>query len=300
MNGARRLLRVVVVSLVVLAASGVAALEVPYLSGRVVDEAGLLSPEARVALEARLERLDRETGTQMAVLTVPSLEGDSLEDFSMRVVETWKLGRADIDDGVLVLVARDERRIRIEVGYGLEPVIPDILAGRVIREIMQPAFRAGDFDRGITAAVEALAGLVDGSTELPPPPEQSAPTGDMVGGLLVFIVVIGVFTLNALFASGCQSWFLYAFLTPFWFAFPSAFFGTRVGGIVGLCWLIGFPILKLLVRSTGIAERLRQTHPGWTTWTSGGGWSSGGGGFSGGGFSGGGGSFGGGGASGGW
>lgn len=300
MTGNGRVRRLLVTSVVVSVASAVLALEVPYLSGRVVDEAGLLSPAARATVESRLERLEQETGAQMAVLTVPSLEGDSLEDFSMRVVDTWKLGRGEVDDGVLLLIARDERQIRIEVGYGLEPVIPDILAGRVIRETMQPAFREGDFDGGTSRAVDVLAGLVDGSTELPPPTQPQTPPGDMVGGLLVFIVVIGVFTLNALFASGCQGWFLYAFLTPFWFAFPSAMFGTRVGSTVGIAWLVVFPLLKLLIGSTGVGERLRQSRPGWTTWTSGGGWSSGGGGFSGGGFSGGGGSFGGGGASGGW
>ena len=98
----------------------------------------------------------------MAVLTISSLDGDPLEDFSMRVVETWKLGREDADDGVLILIARDERRMRIEVGYGLEGVLTDAQSGRIIDHLMAPRFREGDFNGGVGAAVEAVSSAIRG------------------------------------------------------------------------------------------------------------------------------------------
>ena len=99
------------------------------------------------------------------MLTLPSLEDEPLEDFAIRVVDTWKLGQKGADNGILVLVVRDERQIRIEVGYGLEGVVPDILAKRIISDLMVPQFRQGDFGAGISAAVESLDGLVRGDPE---------------------------------------------------------------------------------------------------------------------------------------
>lgn len=145
-----------------LAAFPAAALEVPYLSGRVVDEAGMMSPGTVEGVTATLEQLERDTGAQVAVLTLPSLEGEAIEDYSHRVAETWKLGREGEDDGVLFLVARDDRRMRIEVGYGLEGRIPDALAGRILDQKVRPRFRAGEFDAGIASGVGAVAALIRG------------------------------------------------------------------------------------------------------------------------------------------
>ena len=161
-------------ALVALPTAG-AELEVPYLAGRVNDLAGMISPEAEARIESRLAELQRSTGAQVAVLTVPSLEGDPIEDFSMRVVETWKLGSAERDNGVLFLIARDDRRMRIEVGYGLEAVIPDILAGRIQDELVRPSFQGGDFDGGVEAAIEAIAGLAEGDPQaMPEKPARSS------------------------------------------------------------------------------------------------------------------------------
>lgn len=146
-------------------AAPAAAREVPFLSGRVVDEAGLLSAEARQRLEPRLAALERETGAQLAVLVVSDLGGDPIEDFSLRVVEEWELGGAERDDGLLFLVAVEERRMRVDVGYGLEDDVPDILAGRILDGLVQPRFRRGDFDGGVEAGVEALAELARGNEE---------------------------------------------------------------------------------------------------------------------------------------
>lgn len=147
------------------AASPAAAKEVPYLSGRVVDEAGLLPADRAAAIEAQLGAFERETGTQVAVLTVASLEGEVIEDYSHRVAETWALGRAGEDDGVLLLVARDDRRLRIEVGYGLEGRLTDAQSGRIIRDVITPRFREGDFPGGIGAGVDAIVGTLGGDAE---------------------------------------------------------------------------------------------------------------------------------------
>lgn len=168
-----------------------AALEVPYLGARVNDEASLLSGAAKQQIEAELANLERETGAQVAVLTIPTLDGEVLEDYSLRVVETWKLGRAGKDDGVLVLVVRDDRKMRIEVGYGLEAVIPDVLARRVLDERMRPRFRDGDFDGGVRDATSTLAALVRGEENaLPPPSEVSGTSRDDFVFFLFFVLIM--------------------------------------------------------------------------------------------------------------
>lgn len=281
------------------------ALEVPYLSGRVVDLADLISAETESRMDVKLADLESRRGHQIAVLTVPSLEGEVLEEYSLRVAETWGLGRAEQDDGVLLFIARDDRKMRIEVGYGLEADLTDAESGRILRNILTPSFRAGDFDGGIERGIDAIIGTLDGEEVIPPDPPSGGGT-DMplagrffMGGL--FFLVVGMFSLISIFSSGCQSWFLYVFLMPFWGSFPMVIFGPR-GGVVCLAlWVVGAPILKVLFGHTGWGKRWLAAHPGWGNWSSGsGGWSSGGGGWSGGGFSGGGGSFGGGGSSGGW
>jgi uncharacterized protein len=275
----------------------VSALEVPYLSGRVNDQANLLDASFETALEERLRLLEEQTGAQVAVLTIPSLEGDPLEDFSMRVVETWKLGREGIDDGVLVLIARDDRRMRIEVGYGLEPVLTDAQAGRIIDRLMAPRFREGDFNGGVDAAVGAVAAAIRGEP-LELPDTSGGSDGFNPSAIILFLLFGLPFINGALAARGATGWILGFFLTPFFFAFPAAIFGFKAGALVAVAWLIIFPLLRLI---------LPKTPPGGGTGSRGGSFwgpimmgGGGGGGFSGGGFSGGGGSFGGGGASGGW
>jgi uncharacterized protein len=169
------------------------ALEVPPLAARINDRAELLAPDREAELEARLEAYERATGHQLAVLTIASLEGEPLEDYTLRVVEAWKLGRKDRDDGILLLVVSQERKVRIEVGYGLEGELPDVLAGRIVREVMAPAFRNGDYAAGIQGAVGAIIGATGGDgTPLPPPApvrERRSPELGPFGLLLLFAVL---------------------------------------------------------------------------------------------------------------
>ena len=284
---------------VLLVATVVAALEVPYLSGRVNDQADLLGDSFETGLDGRLRQLEEDTGAQVAVLTIVSLEDDPIEDYSIRVVETWKLGRAGADDGVLILIVRDDRRMRIEVGYGLEGMLTDAQAGRIIDGLMAPRFRAGDFEGGVEAAADAVSSAIRGEpVDLP---EEAARGRGMNPGPLIFFLIFGLpFIGAALSSRGAAGWILYLFLTPFFFAFPAAMLGLKAGAVVAGAWLVGFPLLRLMwprTAATKGAGSRRGTF--WGPFIGGGG---GGGGFSGGGggFSGGGGSFGGGGASGGW
>ena len=148
--------------LLVVAAFTVSAADVPYLTGRVVDNAEILSPETRRALEEKLAAHERATTNQVVVLTLESLEGESIEDFAVHVFEQWKLGQQGKDNGVLLVVVPGERRLRIEVGYGLEGTLTDIQAGRIIRDIVTPRFRDGDYNGGIGAGVAAIVTLLEG------------------------------------------------------------------------------------------------------------------------------------------
>lgn len=142
------------------------ALEVPKRpQGYVNDWADLLSPPARAKIEDQLRAFEETTSNQVVVVTLPSLQGDSLEDFSIRLAEAWKIGQKGKDNGVIFLIFRDDRKMRIEVGYGLEGVLPDIVAGRIIREIVAPYFRKGDFPRGINAGVDAIIQAIKGEFE---------------------------------------------------------------------------------------------------------------------------------------
>jgi uncharacterized protein len=140
------------------------ALEVPALKGHVNDYARVLPAERAQALEAKLTAYEQRTGQQFALLTVASLEGDSLEAFSIRVAEKWKLGNEQRDDGLVLIVVPGERKLRIEVGYGLEGDVPDAIAARVIREIIAPAFQRGDFAGGVEAAFDALMRAASGQS----------------------------------------------------------------------------------------------------------------------------------------
>jgi uncharacterized protein len=182
--------------LFLLAPSLAKALEVPPLRGRVNDYAKLLSQERVMALEAQLEKFERETGHQIAVLTIPSLQGGSLEDFSIRVAETWKIGKKGFDNGAILLIARDDRRLRIEVGYGLEGVLPDAIASRIIREVITPRFRSGDYAGGIEAGVNSILNVARGE-KLPergrPPPGRTASEGSSLHNILMITAMLALF-----------------------------------------------------------------------------------------------------------
>ena len=288
-----------------LAASTAAALEVPYLGGRVNDLAGMLSDGFETRLASELAQLERDTGAQVVVLTVPSLEGDAIEDFAMRAAETWKLGHAGVDNGVLVVIARDERLVRIEVGYGLEGALTDVQSGRIIRNLMTPRFRAGDFDGGVAAAVGAIATAVRGEP-LDIPDRHGGGAGESSGlGALLLLGLFGLPFINAaLGARGAAGWILYLLLAPFFFIIPAAFLGAPAGVVAAVAWLVAFPILRAILPRMGPPGGPRARGRGGVPpiWIGGPGRGGGfgGGGLGGGGFGGFGGGFGGGGATGGW
>lgn len=276
-----------------------AALDVPTLKGRVNDYGGMLPPEAEDRIEALLKDLEEKDSTQVVVLTVPSLDGDSLEDFSMRVAERWKIGRKGLDNGAIMVIARDDRKVRIEVGYGLEGRLTDLTAGRIIRDRIVPEFRAGRFDQGVLNGVVALTEVVRGEYQAPAqPPIGPAASGveDLVPFVLVFIFLVFMLGRVSRPLGTAAGGFFMPFLGHMAFA-PGPLMLLGLGGI-GL--VVGYVLALIAGVSTSIGPR----SPGGGG--SGGfpiGFPRGGGGFStggGGGFSGGGGGFGGGGASGSW
>ena len=264
------------------------ALDAPPLPARVNDRAGILTPATTQLLESGLAQLEQEDSTQIAVLTIPSLEGDGLEDFALRVFTAWGLGQRRHDNGALLLVAVAERKVRIEVGYGLEERLTDMLCGRIIRHNIVPAFRQGDYNQGVLGGVAAMIEAVRGVYSAGPPGDE-ADEGALMAFLLMTALVVGrIFrrrqpTAAAVGALGGMGWGLvFPGSMPFWLA--------------GLFCAVGSLIMTVVHLSSGTV-RIR----------SGGGFSGGVGGgfggnfdFGGGGFSGGGGRGGGGGASGGW
>lgn len=278
---------------------------IPELWGmRVHDEAKVLSPGTVSELENKLKVLEDSTTNQMAILIIPSLDGDVLEEYSLRVADAWKIGQKDRDNGILLLIAIEDRKMRIEVGYGLEGVLPDAVCAQIIRNEMAPNFRRGDYDAGVRAAVDAISQAIAGEYTS----EDFAQSENLeltwkeqaLIGLFVF-GILGIFTFVGLKSKGGVGWILYVFLIPFYAIFPGAIFGWNAGlGIIST-YLIGYPILKILFKRKGW-DTLESSGGSGGGWSSGSGWSSGGGGWSsgGGGFSGGGGSFGGGGSSGSW
>jgi len=149
-------------------------LDVPALRAHVNDYAGMLSPETVQKLESELTAFERSDSTQIAVLTVPSLEGENLEEFSIKVGEAWKIGQKGKDNGVILLIAKQERKIRIEVGRGLEGKLTDLLSGRIIRGEIAPRFKAGDFDGGVSAGAAAIMAVVKGEYTAAPSGEGHA------------------------------------------------------------------------------------------------------------------------------
>jgi uncharacterized protein len=274
------------------------ALDVPPLTGRVVDVARVLPSAVIEQVSADLQAHETKTSNQVAVLIVPSLEGEPLFDFSHRVATTWKLGRKDTDNGALLLVAIKDRKIRLEVGYGLEGVLTDARAAQIIRNEIVPRFRAGDVPAGITAGVQAILKTIEGTYSAPERPAASPSFGDSFGNAVFAVivgVVIGLFLSRANRVLGPVVGGGLSFLAAPWLT-PAL--------IAGAVSLILVSLFSAMGQGSGPGRRRSgSAYDG--TWfsTQNGGWGSGGfgGSFGGsGGFSGGGGGFGGGGASGDW
>ena len=288
----QRILVGIVVVFTVTSVSPVSALDVPLLTGRVVDLAHVLPSSTAESLTARLTALEGQSNNQVAVLTIPSLEGESVEEFSHRVATTWKLGRKGTDNGVLLLVAIKERKVRIEVGYGLEGVLTDVRSAQIIRNEIVPRFRTGDMSGGVLAGTNAIVKTIEGtyqaSEHSPPQRQESTVVEQVVVAVIVGLFVGLLFTHVHRFigpvAGACVSTHLAPWMVP-------ALLATGVTAL-----------LLLLIGAAGRGGRAAGSRgmDDWIWYSSrGGGW--GGGSFGGGGgFSGGGGDFGGGGASGNW
>ncbi|HEX7885284.1 MAG TPA: TPM domain-containing protein [Phenylobacterium sp.] len=254
--------------LTLLAVPALAAPKFPPLTGRVVDDAQILSPAAEARLTQELATLEQQTGHQLVVATLPDLQGYEIEDYGYQLLRTWGIGRKGQDDGAILIVAPNQRKVRIEVGYGLEPVLTDALSSLIIQRAILPAFKAGEMEKGVVDGTEAIARQIG----LPPDQQKAAiaqaeagrqaiiaadQAGDRGSGVPLIFVVILIF------------WVLSGLLRVFG--------GRRRFGGSGLWWL-----LPLLLSGGGRRGGV------WSS-GSGGGWSSGGGGFSGSGGSGGGG-----------
>lgn len=278
------------------AASVVAADQVPVppLQGRVVDLTAVLTPAQSQSLDATLSAFENKSGSQIVVLMVPSTLPEAIEQYSIRVAEAWKIGRSRVDDGVILLIAKDDHKLRIEVGRGLEGAIPDMVAKRVIREVIAPHFLNGDFNGGISDGVASLMKLIEGEA-LPPADAHVRENPKSGRGLppeefLIMALVLVVFVHQALgrllgAATGAGVTGLLG-----WWVF---------GGVVAaaIAAIMGFLVVLLL--PARVFAYGPSSSEGGSGWGSSRGWS-GGGSSGGGGFSGGGGDFGGGGASGNW
>lgn len=270
-----------------LAFAGLALAEVAIPPvARVTDLTATLDAAQISALEQKLGALEAAKGSQIAVLILPTTAPETIEQYSIRVAEAWKLGRKDVDDGLLLVVAKDDRTMRIETGYGLEGAVPDAIARRVIAETITPRFRDGDFFGGIDAGVTQLIGVVNGEA-LPPPAPRREVSGDRLNTLVTFGFFVLMF--SQLLGRGIGE-------------LPSA---LVAGGVLGaIAWFffqltVGAAVVGVIAFVVSLVFQLAKGGRGGGGFSTGGG-GFGGGGLGGGGFRGGGGGFGGGGASGRW
>ena len=284
-------------------------LPVPALTARVIDQTGTLDAAQKKALEAKLSALEKAKGSQVVVLMVPTTAPEDIASYTQRVGDTWKIGRKDVGDGVLLVVAKDDRKMRIAPAKTLEGAVPDVLAARIIDETMKPLFRAGDFAGGIGGAVDQITGLINGEALPPPQWENSSSSGGGEGSgntndtgmgwqdlaiFLFFAVFIGGAIVRSILGNKLGAVVMGGGAGIAAFVVTSSIAIAAVAGILAL-------VVTLFGAATGaMLPTTRRGGGGWSGGGGGGGWSGGssggGGGFS----SGGGGNFGGGGASGDW
>ena len=264
-----------------------AEVAVPPLAGRVTDQTATLTAEQKAALEQTLQAFETRKGTQIAVLIVPTAAPESIEQYSLRVAEQWKLGRKKVDDGAVLVVAKNDRALRIEVGYGLEGALNDATSKRIISESITPRFKEGDFNGGITAGVDRMIRVIDGET-LPAP---TARRGDDVANVQQYIPVIFVLALvvggvlrsvMGRFPGSVVTGGIVGVIA--WFMVGTAFIALFAGGIALL-----FTLMSGGMRGHGVGALyggLGRGGRGGGGYGGGGGFGGGGGGFGGGGASG--------------
>ena len=231
------------------------AADVPFLTGRVVDNAEILQPATRSRLTIALRAHEQRTTDQVVVLTVPTIGDESVEEYATKVFETWKLGVKGKDNGVLIVIVPQDRKMRIEVGYGLEGTLTDAASSRIIRNLMTPPFKAGNYDKGVEDGVTAVLAQLQGQADVAP--DVAAATHDtrsssngfstplawpmrILLGAFIF-GIIGLFTFMGVMTPGFGGWFLYVFLVPFWAMFPVVILGMKVSLVVFAAYLVGFP-----------------------------------------------------------
>lgn len=276
-----------------LCVGAVAQVDVPTLRAPVTDLTQTLTPDQINALDERIRAFEQRKGSQIAILLVPTTEPETIEQYAIRVAERWQLGRRGVDDGVLLLVAKNDRAVRLEVGYGLEGALPDVIANRITDQVIVPRFQQGDYFGGLSQALERIVAVLEG--EALPEPQPRIPSGEGFGSLLpilFMLVFIGGGVFRSLFGS-----------------LGGAFVTAGIAGF--LVWLLthALPIAigaAVIAFFFGLFGGGMGGGRGWSSHGRRGGWGEGwgggfgGGGFGGGGWSGGGGTFGGGGASGRW
>lgn len=277
-------------------ASAQALQPVPALTARLIDQTQTLSPEQAAAIESRLREIEEKSGSQVVVLIVPSTSPEDIAPYAYRVASTWKIGRKDVGDGLLIVIAKNDRRMRMEVARALEGAIPDLAASRIIEQQMGPHFRQNDYAGGILAALDQVAARIAGE-QLPPPtsstPSQTSQSVDLEGLaiFLFFAVMVIAPVIRRIFGRKMGSAIVGGGAGFLAFIFTTSFILAGAAGVIAL-------LVTLLANGSGGGGR-----GGGGPFIGGGGFGGGrgGGGFGGGGFSsGGGGSFGGGGASGSW
>ena len=268
------------------------ALDVPQLKGRVNDYASILSPETAQKLEVALSAIESSDSTQIVVLTIPSLEGEVLEEFSIKVAEAWKIGQNNLDNGVILLVSKNDRKLRIEAGRGLEGKLTDLISGRIIRSEIIPKFKEGDFNGGIEAGINAIVSVVRGeykSSETNTGRKESGKNPIFTLLIFLFVITAALSGISKILGGTSGAVLLPAISL---FSFP----GISMM-LLGILAIAGFAFGLLSGAMTGGSGRSHSggLRPGGFI-----GGFGGGSGFGGGGFSGGGGGFGGGGSSGSW
>jgi uncharacterized protein len=264
------------------------SLDVPPLQGRVMDSQGYTSESFRQNLETLLLNHEVKTSNQIAVLIIPSLQGEVLEEYSLKVAETWKLGQKKKDNGVLLLIAIEDRKMRIEVGYGLEGDLPDVICRRILDFKMKPKFKNEDYEGGIQDGVSSIfeainksytnddSNFYDANAEEPDaidknrysylgplsfvgdfPENSEVPLVIAIPFFLFFLGVIGVFTYLAAFFA-YVGWFIACFLIIFWLVFPSALLGTKIGVPIFLTYFVSMFSWKIIALVTPWGRKIMK------------------------------------------